>query len=113
MNSESIIIHIINIYILFLNQQSETGQPTNQLYDAMVRVRDCVLRNWKDMRKAFRVADHSNCGRVDSSEFRRVLRQFSINLSEDEFYHLQSYYDKHIEGFINYNDFIRAYLKYS
>lgn len=86
---------------------------TNQFYAAMLRVRDCVVQNWKEMRRNFRGIDPGNLGTVEALDFRRVLRQFNINLSEEEFYHLVSYYDKSMSGVINYNDFIRAYLQYS
>ncbi|XP_069133814.1 EF-hand calcium-binding domain-containing protein 6-like isoform X1 [Argopecten irradians] len=92
---------------------TDNGPTTNQFYEAMVRVRDCVMQNWKEMRRNFRSLDPANSGNVEALEFRRVLRQFNMNLSEEEFYHLVSYYDKNMEGMINYNDFIRAYLKYS
>ena len=89
------------------------GHTSNNFYDAMTRVRDCVLENWKEMRRVFRNVDNVNAGVVDSLQFRQVLRQFNINLSEEEFYHLLSYYDKNLNGDISYNDFIRAYLQHS
>ncbi|OWF48504.1 EF-hand calcium-binding domain-containing protein 6 [Mizuhopecten yessoensis] len=92
---------------------TETGPTSNQFYEAMVRVRDCVMQNWKEMRRNFRSIDPGNSGNVEAVDFRRVLRQFNMNLSEEEFYHLVSYYDKSLEGTVNYNDFIRAYLQYS
>jgi len=65
------------------------------------------------MRRLFRLYDPTGSGCVDSTEFRHVLRQFNVNLDEDEFYHLLSYYDKHMDGKISYNEFIRAYLNHS
>ena len=79
----------------------------------MMRLRDTVTQNWKEMRRVFRSVDPTGMGLVDSNEFRRVLRQFSVNLTEDEFFHLLSYYDKNMDGYIVYNDFIRAYLQHS
>ena len=79
----------------------------------MLRLRDCVLANWKDMRRYFRAIDIQNSGVVESLDFRRVLRQFNVNLEEEEFFHLLSYYDKNMNGKISYNEFIRAYLQQS
>ena len=98
---------------LFISLQRSAGDTNVHFFDAMMRLRDTVSQNWKEMRRAFRASDPSGMGVVDSNEFRRVLRQFSVNLTEDEFFHLLSYYDKHMDGLIGYNDFIRAYLHYS
>ncbi|KAK3098848.1 hypothetical protein FSP39_023679 [Pinctada imbricata] len=123
-------VEFLRHFILHLRPQEETnllvrkklppakvsnspGQTTSQFYGAMLRLRDCVLANWKDMRRLFRGIDISNSGAVDSLDFRRVLRQFNVNLEEDEFFHLTSYYDKNLNGQINYNEFIRAYLQQS
>ena len=44
--------------------------------------------------------------------FLQILRQFSINLSEEDFYHLMSFYDHQMKGRVPYNDFIRAFLQW-
>lgn len=41
----------------------------------------------------------------------QVLRQFSINLSEEEFFHILEYYDKTLSSRLSYNDFLRAFLQ--
>lgn len=41
----------------------------------------------------------------------QVLRQYSINLSEEEFFHILEYYDKTLSSKISYNDFLRAFLQ--
>lgn len=41
----------------------------------------------------------------------QVLRQYSINLSEEEFFHVLEYYDKSLSSKISYNDFLRAFLQ--
>ncbi|XP_052809717.1 EF-hand calcium-binding domain-containing protein 6-like isoform X2 [Mya arenaria] len=86
------------------------GSTSTQFFEAMMRLRESVMSNWKEMRRLFRSYDPTGSGCVDSAEFRHVLRQFSVNLDEDEFYHLLSYYDKHMDGKMSYNDFIRTYL---
>ncbi|KAM5333804.1 EF-hand calcium-binding domain-containing protein 6 isoform 2-T2 [Glossophaga mutica] len=40
-----------------------------------------------------------------------VLREYSINLSEEEFFHILEYYDKTLSSKISYNDFLRAFLQ--
>lgn len=87
------------------------GHTSTHFYDAMIRLRECVVQNWKEMRRLFRSMDRDNQGAISSLDFRYVLRQFSVNLEEDEFFHLLSYYDKNLNGMIAYNDFIKAYLQ--
>lgn len=41
----------------------------------------------------------------------QVLREYSINLSEEEFFHILEYYDKTLSSKISYNDFLRAFLQ--
>ena len=40
-----------------------------------------------------------------------MMRKFKIELSEEEFFHLFSFYDKNMTGKISYNDFLRAHLE--
>lgn len=41
----------------------------------------------------------------------QVLRQYGINLSEEEFFHILEYYDKALSSKISYDDFLRAFLQ--
>ncbi|XP_063969764.1 EF-hand calcium-binding domain-containing protein 6-like isoform X1 [Lytechinus pictus] len=79
--------------------------------EAMLRIRDTIVNNWKKMRRTFRLLDPTADGVITTNQFRDTLRQFSINLSEEEFYQLTTYYDKSLQGRIPYNDFIRAFLQ--
>lgn len=87
-----------------------TIQEETSADDAIRRVQDCVGQNWKEMRREFRNADADSRGSVTSEEFRKVLRQFNINLSEAEFQELQDKFDKNFTDWINYNDFLKQHL---
>ncbi|XP_071791136.1 EF-hand calcium-binding domain-containing protein 6-like [Asterias amurensis] len=90
---------------------TKPGSSSSDMIQAMLRVRECIIDNWKQMRRAFRGIDPSGTGIVTAMQFRSVLRQFNINMSEDEFFHLMTYYDRCLEGKISYNDFLRAFLQ--
>nr|KAG5711061.1 hypothetical protein BaRGS_013795 [Batillaria attramentaria] len=62
--------------------------------DLVARVRECVSQHWKDMRKEFRMVDKDGFGTISEMEFRRILRQYNINLSEDEFEQLVCNYER-------------------
>ncbi|XP_033107844.1 EF-hand calcium-binding domain-containing protein 6-like isoform X2 [Anneissia japonica] len=87
------------------------GTASSDMLDVMLRVGECVVQDWKKMRRIFRGMDPTAEGYITTKQFRDVLRQFMINLSEDEFFHLMTYYDRNLEGRISYNDFLRAYLR--
>ncbi|XP_074648584.1 EF-hand calcium-binding domain-containing protein 6-like [Tubulanus polymorphus] len=87
-----------------------TGVKTTYFYDAMLRCQNCVSDNWKKMRRSFRAVDKSGSGFVYPNDFRSILKSYNMNLSEEEFYHLMSYYDKDLSGQVSYNDFIKAFL---
>uniref|UniRef100_H2Z2G4 EF-hand domain-containing protein n=1 Tax=Ciona savignyi TaxID=51511 RepID=H2Z2G4_CIOSA len=89
----------------------DTGVENTRFYNAMISLRERVLLSWKEMRRSFRLADPKALGVVSPSVFRQILRQFSINLTEEDFYHLVSFYDHKMKGKIPYNDFIRAFLQ--
>ena len=55
--------------------------------------------------------DKSGAGTCSLLEFRQMMRKFKIDLNEEEFFHLFSFYDKNMTGKISYNDFLRAHLE--
>ncbi|XP_023929939.1 EF-hand calcium-binding domain-containing protein 6 [Lingula anatina] len=93
--------------------QVSTGEGSPFFFEAMQRLQSSVVSEWKEMRRAFRMMDKPGLGIVTPAQFRQVLREFNLNLSENEFYHLMTYYDKDLKGKISYNDFIGAFLRAS
>ncbi|CAH1799481.1 unnamed protein product [Owenia fusiformis] len=91
--------------------QAPSGQKTDSYNSAMGRIQKCVRSSWKEMRRTFRGIDKQGTGMISSIDFRMVLKQYNINLSEDEFFHMMTFYDKNLGGNVSYNDFIKACLK--
>jgi len=77
----------------------------------MATIRAPIRRDWKEMRRAFRALDKSGAGTCSLPEFRQMMRKFKMDLNEEEFFHLFSFYDKNMTGRISYNDFLRAHLE--
>ena len=61
--------------------------------------------------KLLKAYDEGGTGFLSVADFRKVLRQYGVNLSEEEFFHLLEYYDKTLSAKISYNDFLRAFLQ--
>ncbi|ESO84984.1 hypothetical protein LOTGIDRAFT_236027 [Lottia gigantea] len=92
--------------------EAKMESANDRYQDTMKQIQATVSEHWKDMRRMFRVVDPQSTGVVFSDDFRHILRQFNVNLSEEEFTHMISYYDKNLDNQINYNDFIKFYLKH-
>ncbi|KAA0724428.1 EF-hand calcium-binding domain-containing protein [Triplophysa tibetana] len=87
------------------------GPLSGQCAEAMLRISKPVQLFWRQMRQKFISFDRERTGTISLQDFRKVLRQFSVNLSEEEFFHFTSFFDKNITGKISYNDFLRIFLK--
>ncbi|KAK3701543.1 hypothetical protein QZH41_020531 [Actinostola sp. cb2023] len=89
---------------------SSPGFKSDQLLEIMATMRSKVREDWKKMRRAFRAVDTEGTGNCSPSEFRQMLKRFHIDLNNEEFFHIYSYYDKNMLGKISYNEFLRAHL---
>ncbi|XP_020616607.1 EF-hand calcium-binding domain-containing protein 6-like [Orbicella faveolata] len=87
------------------------GLMSERLIELMATIRAPIRRDWKEMRRAFRALDKSGAGTCSLPEFRQMMRKFKMDLNEEEFFHLFSFYDKNMTGRISYNDFLRAHLE--
>ncbi|XP_052831670.1 EF-hand calcium-binding domain-containing protein 6 isoform X2 [Octopus bimaculoides] len=87
------------------------GPLVSGLSQAMLRIYPCVIKHWKTMRRNFLKVDSQKTGFTDIKSFRQILRNYNINLTEDEFYSIVTYYDKDFHGNIDYNIFLKAFLK--
>ncbi|KAF6339248.1 EF-hand calcium binding domain 6 [Rhinolophus ferrumequinum] len=92
-------------------KMEEAGAETSSFYSALLRIQPQIVHCWRPMRRAFKAYDKSETGLIGVTDFRKVLRQYSINLSEEEFFHILEYYDKRLSSKISYNDFLRAFLQ--
>jgi Ca2+-binding EF-hand superfamily protein len=60
---------------------------------------------------SFQALDQQGNGTCSTLAFRHILKKYNIELTEEEFYHLVTYYDKNVNGRIPYNEFIGAHLE--
>ncbi|XP_069619468.1 EF-hand calcium-binding domain-containing protein 6 isoform X1 [Ranitomeya imitator] len=88
-----------------------TGLYGPNFLDAMVRIQPQILSNWRPIRRTFQSYDETRSGYIKIQDFKQVLRKFSVNLSEDEFFYVFGYFDKDLKSKISYSDFLRKFLK--
>ncbi|XP_025873217.2 EF-hand calcium-binding domain-containing protein 6 isoform X1 [Vulpes vulpes] len=93
------------------HKMKESGAETSSFYSALLRIQPKIVHCWRPMRRTFKAYDEGGTGLLSVADFRKVLRQYSINLSEEEFFHILEYYDKTLSSKISYNDFLRAFLQ--
>ncbi|XP_040609995.1 EF-hand calcium-binding domain-containing protein 6 isoform X2 [Mesocricetus auratus] len=93
------------------DKMKEAGVETQSFYSALLRIQPKIVHCWRPMRRTFKAYDENGTGLLSVADFRKVLRQYSINLSEEEFFHVLEYYDKSLSSKISYNDFLRAFLQ--
>ncbi|XP_008701132.2 EF-hand calcium-binding domain-containing protein 6 [Ursus maritimus] len=93
------------------HKMKESGAETASFYSALLRIQPKIVHCWRPMRRTFKAYDEGGTGLLSVADFRKVLRQYSINLSEEEFFHILEYYDKTLSSKISYNDFLRAFLQ--
>ncbi|XP_006150729.1 EF-hand calcium-binding domain-containing protein 6 isoform X1 [Tupaia chinensis] len=93
------------------HRMKEAGVETMSFYSALLRIQPQIVHCWRPMRRTFKAYDAGGTGLLSVADFRKVLRQYSINLSEEEFFHILEYYDKTLSSKISYNDFLRAFLQ--
>jgi Ca2+-binding EF-hand superfamily protein len=77
---------------------------------AMSRLRQCVNENWREMRRQFRQADVDGNNVVTSMDFRQILRNNNVNMTEIEFEQLIVKYVGPKSDTVCYNRFIKDFL---
>ncbi|XP_048014418.1 EF-hand calcium-binding domain-containing protein 6 isoform X1 [Megalobrama amblycephala] len=87
------------------------GPLSGECVEAMLRISRPIQLFWRQMRQKFTSFDKERTGKISLQDFRKVLRQYSMNLSEEEFFHFTSFFDSNLSGRISYNDFLRIFLK--
>nr|XP_060162354.1 EF-hand calcium-binding domain-containing protein 6 [Globicephala melas] len=92
-------------------KMKECGAETSSFYAALLRIQPQIVRCWRPMLRTLKAYDEGRTGLLSVADFRMVLRQYGINLSEEEFFHILEYYDKTLSSKISYNDFLHAFLQ--
>ncbi|NXC42542.1 EFCB6 protein, partial [Penelope pileata] len=87
------------------------GPQSMSFYSAMLRIQPQILHCWRPMKRTFKSYDESHTGLLNVADFRQILHEYKIKLSEEELFNILEYYDKTLSSKISYNDFLRAFLQ--
>ena len=99
------------MHVLGVQELPGDSAKSEQFEETMLRVREVVLRDWKELGRAFRELDADRSGYVESRAFRATLARFHIVLDDEEAFHISAHYDPKISGRIPYNAFLRSFLE--
>ncbi|KYO32353.1 EF-hand calcium-binding domain-containing protein 6 [Alligator mississippiensis] len=94
-----------------LREPRNPGPQSLTFFKAMLKIQPQILYCWRPMRRSFKSYDKSRTGLLNIQDFKQVLREYSVNLSEEEFFHILEFYDKALTSKVSYNDFLRAFLQ--
>ncbi|NXK24485.1 EFCB6 protein, partial [Arenaria interpres] len=87
------------------------GPQTTSFFSTMLRIQPQILHCWRPMKRTFQSYDESHTGLLQVADFRQVLQEYGINLTEEELFNILEYYDKNLSSKISYNDFLRAFIQ--
>ncbi|XP_076184720.1 EF-hand calcium-binding domain-containing protein 6 [Aptenodytes patagonicus] len=87
------------------------GPQTTSFFSAMLRIQPQILCCWRPMKRTFKSCDESHTGLLHIADFRQVLHEYSIDLTEEELFNILEYYDKTLSSKISYNDFLQAFIQ--
>jgi calcyphosin len=65
-------------------------------------------RGFIGMQRQFRIIDDDNSGNIDINEFKKAVRDFKIDLNENEIQLVFSAFDRDGSGAIDYDEFVRG-----
>ncbi|KAF7707601.1 hypothetical protein HF521_018819 [Silurus meridionalis] len=88
-----------------------SGPMSKQCMDTLLRLCPSVQLYFRALKQGFISCDKGRTGKISVQDFRKVLRQYNINLSEEDIFHLTSFLDKNISGRISYNEFLSILQK--
>lgn len=69
-----------------------------------------LLKEHKNLRRAFKKLDIYNRGYLEVGDFRKALSACKIEVTNEDFYHMMSEFDTSLRGKISYQDFLTTLL---
>jgi calcyphosin len=85
------------------------GGPLDEVMNKLrQRLASRGARGFIGVQKQFKIMDDDNSGNIDISEFRKAMKDFRIDLNENEIQLVFSSFDRDGSGTIDYDEFVRG-----
>ncbi|EDV26886.1 uncharacterized protein TRIADDRAFT_54259 [Trichoplax adhaerens] len=98
--------------VLPAEEVPKVGDTNVYLADVFIRIKGSIKQQWKSIRRTCKSYDSKNTGYVTQLQFRDILHQYRVDISEDDFFQLMVYYNKDLTNKIQYNEFLKQCLVY-
>eukprot|EP00002_Diphylleia_rotans_P003297 TRINITY_DN1224_c0_g1_i7.p1 TRINITY_DN1224_c0_g1~~TRINITY_DN1224_c0_g1_i7.p1 ORF type:complete len:1276 (+),score=333.18 TRINITY_DN1224_c0_g1_i7:143-3970(+) len=98
-------------YADFLTDLRDAGNWDNpRIKKILEKIREKVAQRITgghfEIRRAFRCFDRDGSGQITESEFKEMLVNYAINVTEEDLHELVKYIDSEGRGYVGFNDFI-------
>jgi Ca2+-binding EF-hand superfamily protein len=65
-------------------------------------------RGFIGMQRQFKIMDDDRSGTIDAQEFRKAIKDFKVDLNDQEIRDVFSFFDRDSSGTIDYDEFVRG-----
>lgn len=65
-----------------------------------------LISYYQNLRRAFQKHDKTRCGELRISDFKRILKECDVPVSEEDLFHIFTEFDSNMNGRINYPEFL-------
>ncbi|XP_069136639.1 EF-hand calcium-binding domain-containing protein 6-like isoform X4 [Argopecten irradians] len=96
---------VYNKHTHSLSKKQRNGS-TITVARVLTDMRDKLMAENKNLRRAFKKLDINRNGFISVGEFRRALKSCNIDLSNEDFYHVMTEFDHNLTGKISYESFL-------
>ena len=86
------------------------GEINFEKFVSVVNRRENDIDTEEELIKAFKVFDKEGNGLINLNELKHIMLKVGNNISESEIDQMLNEADIDMDGFINYEEFIRSYL---
>ncbi|XP_025099016.1 EF-hand calcium-binding domain-containing protein 6-like [Pomacea canaliculata] len=93
-----------------ISKPSDAQKPIT-VSEALLLIRNKLIKHWKNLRRAFQHNDRSHTGYLSVTDFKRVLKECNIPVSQEDLYHIVSEFDEDMDGKISYVEFLDGLLR--
>ncbi|KAJ8032277.1 EF-hand calcium-binding domain-containing protein 6 [Holothuria leucospilota] len=85
---------------------SSKGVVEESVGSVLQKINKQLMKEWKNLRRAFKQADQDKNGYLDVVEFKTCIRKIIKDIKEDDLFYVLSELDANMDGKISYDEFL-------
>ncbi|PIK62878.1 putative EF-hand calcium-binding domain-containing protein 6 [Apostichopus japonicus] len=87
-------------------QSSKGAAVEESVGTVLLRIKKQLMKEWKNLRRAFKQADLDKNGYLSVVEFKTCIRKIIKDIKEDDLFYVLSELDSNMDGQISYDEFL-------